>query len=172
MIRDGVTDYLRWAVDAGHTYDAASPILAEVLMRGGESTIVDLCAGGGGLWRTLRGLLSGLGCDARIRLTDRCPNHRAFAQAALASNGAVTGEIRPVDATQVPEDLHGVRTIFSAFHHFEHEAALIAVSIAPQLRCLIPSHCDCNLPALRSHHPRTCGNRHIVPMRCLQSATL
>lgn len=123
VIRDGVTDYLRWAVDAGRAYDAAAPILAEMLMRTNDREIVDLCAGGGGPWRTLRTRLSEHGCDVRVRLTDRYPNHRAFAQAALESDGAVTGEIRPVDATDVPEDLQGVRTIFSAFHHFERDAA-------------------------------------------------
>jgi hypothetical protein len=123
VIRDGVTDYLRWAVDAGRAYDDAAPVLAEILKRASDREIVDLCAGGGGPWRTLRAKLGEHGCDVRVRLTDRYPNHRAFAQAALESDGAVTGEIRPVDATDVPDDLRGVRTIFSAFHHFERDAA-------------------------------------------------
>jgi hypothetical protein len=35
----------------------------------------------------------------------------------------VRGHREPVDATQVPVELRGVRTLFNAFHHFEPPAA-------------------------------------------------
>src|SRR2546422_6427005 len=36
----------------------------------------------------------------------------------------------PVDATQVPGDLHGFRTIFTAFHHFRPAQARAVVADA------------------------------------------
>jgi hypothetical protein len=63
-------------------------------------------------------MLAQVGTPVRVRLTDLQPNMAAFARIALATNGSVTGEVRPVSADAVPADLTGFRTMFSAFHHF------------------------------------------------------
>ena len=63
------------------------------------------------------------GVDASVRLTDRYPNREAFERANRESHGAITSHLAPVDATGVPADLTGFRTMFSAFHHFRPEQA-------------------------------------------------
>lgn len=123
VVRDGVTDYLQHAIDAGRAYAPAAPVLARVLPETGRTTIVDLAAGGGGPWRSLLPALAEQGAEATsVTLTDWRPNASAFARTEAATVGRVRGELTPVDARAVPRSLRGVRTIFSALHHFrEHD---------------------------------------------------
>src|SRR5262249_22233972 len=50
-------------------------------------------------------------------------NREALAHACAESDGALDWLARSVDATRVPEELPGVRTIWNAFHHFPPERA-------------------------------------------------
>jgi hypothetical protein len=117
-VRDGVTDFLQFMADAGRVYDPAAPVLADALRRAGASTVVDLAAGAGGPWRSLLPALGAHGAAPRVRLTDRHPNGAAFARVARDTGAAVTGHPAPVDATALPDELAGFRTIFAALHHF------------------------------------------------------
>jgi hypothetical protein len=63
------------------------------------------------------------GRKVSVTLTDLYPNLPAFAYAAAGSGGAVRGHAEPIDATAVPGDLAGFRTIFNAFHHFPPDVA-------------------------------------------------
>ncbi len=56
-------------------------------------------------------------------ITDLYPNEAAFRHAEARAPGRVTGRRASVDATDVPTDLGGVRTIFNALHHFRPEDA-------------------------------------------------
>src|SRR5690606_10735578 len=81
--------------------------------------IVDLCAGGGGpLLSILEQLERGHGVRVPVVLTDKYPNERAFLRAEAQRPGQVRGLRAPVDATEVPVTLKGVRTLFNALHHF------------------------------------------------------
>jgi hypothetical protein len=117
-IRDGLTDFLRVVIDAGGAYAPAAPLLADLLRRTGSIRIVDLCSGGGGPWRSMVPALAAEGVRPAIRLTDLHPNVAAFATFARELPGVVSGEPRPVDARAVPADLAGLRTLFTALHHF------------------------------------------------------
>jgi hypothetical protein len=123
-IRDGLTDYLAFAIDRGRAYVAAAPVIARALAatrdaRSPEvSVIVDLASGGGGPWRTLVGDLDAIGAPAQVSLTDLRPNTVAFERIARETGGAVDGRSESVRADAVPEDARGFRTMFSAFHHF------------------------------------------------------
>jgi hypothetical protein len=64
-----------------------------------------------------------MGVDVSVCLTDHCPNIEAFERAHLLSNQGITYHREPVDAANVPRDLTGFRTIFTAFHHFRPEQA-------------------------------------------------
>ncbi len=66
-----------------------------------------------------------------MTLTDRFPNAAAFALASRRFPGVVDVRHEPVDAAQVPPDLVGLRTIFSAFHHFPPDVgrAIIADAV-------------------------------------------
>jgi hypothetical protein len=121
-VRDGCVEYLQFMVDAGKVYAPIVPHLAEALRRSAVTQVVDLGAGAGGPWRSLLPALAAVGATPRVRLTDRYPDLQAFARIAQDTAGAVTGDPRPVDAAAVPADLSGLRTIFSALHHFRPDA--------------------------------------------------
>jgi hypothetical protein len=71
------------------------------------------------------------GYPARVRLTDLYPNPRT------TSHPSVVWLAEPVDATRVSLDLAGVRTMFSAFHHFRPNAAKAILGDAFNRRCAI-----------------------------------
>ncbi|MEM6483430.1 MAG: class I SAM-dependent methyltransferase [Pseudomonadota bacterium] len=120
-IRDGVTDFLEFAVVKTPLYDGIAPLLSDSISRSRANRVVDLCSGGGGAWSRLYEtcLPSGL----NVTLTDLYPNQAAFERAATASADRVTGRVESVDATRVDDSLPGFRTLFSSFHHFRPEGA-------------------------------------------------
>lgn len=123
MIRDYATDYLQFAIVVTKAYASAVPLLADALRRTETRRILDLCSGGAGPWVDLLPSLRAAGVDAPIRLTDKYPNREAFERAGRESHGVITGHLESVDATEVPVELGGFRTMFSAFHHFRPEQA-------------------------------------------------
>lgn len=116
-VRDGLTDYLGYMSDAGRVYAPAAPLIADALRQTAACKVVDLGAGGGGPWRSLLPALAQENVAPRVLLTDRFPNRDAFARVARDTDGLVSGDERSIDATGVPADLGGMRTIFSALHH-------------------------------------------------------
>lgn len=121
FLRDLVTEALETIWNANHTYDPIAARLREAVRRSGSDRIVDLCSGGGGPWLGLYDAVAD-GQTLQVCLTDRYPNAQVLARAAGA-NPAVTANAGPVDARCVPRELHGFRTIFSSFHHFDPDAA-------------------------------------------------
>lgn len=122
-VREGVTSYLQFAIEKGRVYAPVIPVLAAALRAHGETAIVDLCAGAGGPWRLLMPALRAEGIMVRVLLTDLYPNADAYALAERESLGAIRGELRPVNARNVPASFTGFRTMFSAFHHFDPHTA-------------------------------------------------
>lgn len=131
VIRNGVTSYLQAAIRFSDTYGPVAPVLSQALQSSGQRQVVDLCAGGGGPWQTLLPALRKTGWDGEVTLTDRFPNLESASQFA----NSVTYHPRSVNALDVPEELHGFRTLFTAFHHFRPEAAkaLLADAAAKQV---------------------------------------
>lgn len=123
VLRDGGTAYLAFAERAsGHGRLMAAP-LERALDATGASHLVDLCSGGGGPAAVMADELARRGREVTVTLTDLYPNRAAFAHLEAESGGAVTARMEPVDATAVPADLRGFRTMFNAFHHFRPEVA-------------------------------------------------
>jgi hypothetical protein len=123
VLRDPATAYLRVGLTlSGHARILAAR-LALAMRAAGETRIVDLCSGGGGPFPVLLDALAEKGIEATATLTDRFPNHHALNEVAAASGGRVRVEPKPVDASHVPRELAGVRTLFNSFHHFRPEAA-------------------------------------------------
>jgi SAM-dependent methyltransferase len=123
ILRDGGTAFLEFAErSSGHGRMLVGP-LERALAATGATAIVDLCSGGGGPAASIADELAKRGHAVTVTLTDRYPNLPAFARAAENSGGRVTGRAEPVDATNVPPQLAGFRTIFNAFHHFPPEQA-------------------------------------------------
>jgi hypothetical protein len=112
-LRDALTDFLQFTINLGGTYDAVVPILRDAIARARATRVVDLCSGAGGPWRTWLGEPRGMapGFAGPVVLTDKYPNR-------LAQSGLLPFHPVPVDATAVPSDLKGFRTLFTSFHHF------------------------------------------------------
>ena len=121
-VRDGVTDYLQFALVTAKPYAVAVPQLAEALKRTGTKRVVDLCSGAAGPWRWLLPALAEQGLDLSVCLTDRYPNLRSLPNTPKG-NPKIHYHPQPVEATQVPPELGGFRTVFTAFHHFRPEQA-------------------------------------------------
>lgn len=117
-LRDMATDYLQMMLHVSNPYAAIAPRLRRALDSAGGGQILDIASGGGGPWARLLPLLGADGARVQVTLSDRYPNLAAFEQAARRFPGALSFRSEPVDATRVPADLTGLRTIFSAFHHF------------------------------------------------------
>lgn len=117
-IRDGATDCLRFVATVGHQYKYVVPLLQAALLATGATQIVDLCAGGGGPWLRLGPMLrTKEGEPMPILLTDLYPHHVGEVGQAAARR-QLHFVATPVDATRLPPNLPGFRTLFTAFHHF------------------------------------------------------
>lgn len=123
ILRDGGTAFLEFAERASGHAKMLVPKLESALRKTKADRVVDLCSGGGGPVRTVADELVRLGHPVTVQMTDRYPNVPAFEHAAAGSEGRVTGLAKSVDATAVPAELTGFRTIFNAFHHFPPELA-------------------------------------------------
>jgi hypothetical protein len=99
-----------------------APLLAGTLKGAGATRIVDLCSGAGRPLLSLIPALSRLGfSDLHVTLTDKYPNLEA--QRNIGETGVVTYLKTSIDATDVPSNLKGFRTLFTSFHHFRPDAA-------------------------------------------------
>jgi hypothetical protein len=82
-----------------------------------------VCSGGGGPWLDLSRKLQPDAQVFKILLTDKYPNLRAFQNVRAASGNHIAFCPDSVDATKVPDELQGFRTMFTSFHHFAPEEA-------------------------------------------------
>ena len=118
LLRDAETSYLATTCRLLPVLQRRWAERISTVLRPGEPVeILDLCSGSGGAIPAIIDELGRLGYDARATLTDLYPNP------ASASHPRVSWLREPVDATRVPLELAGVRTIFSGFHHFRPDAA-------------------------------------------------
>jgi len=129
-IRHGVTDYCRFVTEMSRAFNVVAPLLAGALQRTSARRVLDLGSGAAGPWLQLQPLLRGMGVNLPVCLSDHVPNHEAFERARRLSREAIIYYPKPVDATRVPGDLFGFRTIFSAFHHLRPDQARAALADA------------------------------------------
>jgi hypothetical protein len=116
-VRDAMTGYLHEMFARTRPYHLAAPRLAALLRGSNATRIIDLCSGGGGPWPDLREPLRAAGVDVPVFLTDVHPN--AAAALRLSKDGGIEYLRAPVSVTDVPAELHGARTMFTALHHFD-----------------------------------------------------
>ncbi len=121
-IRDFITDHLRYTSTEPMRREVNAGIaarLAGLLRLTGERRIVDLCSGGGGpIQDIVQALEQREGLTSEVLLTDIYPNRTAFQDIESRTAGRIVGRLAPTSATDVPEALRGVRTMFTAYHHF------------------------------------------------------
>jgi hypothetical protein len=105
---------------------AVAPQVASFLRQTGASQLVDLCAGASGPLAGVLNCLARDGITADAVMTDKFPNLDAFERARCCSNGHLSYVPEPVDATQIPPEIKGARTLFCGLHHF-HPASARAI---------------------------------------------
>ena len=123
LIREGMTDFLRFIFTHGNLYQPIVPLLADALQKANANSLVDLCSGSGGPIEQVAKLLTGQGTTIPITITDKFPNIPAYKLLHQKSGGRIRYIAYPVNAMQVPPAIKGFRTIFSGFHHFSKPAA-------------------------------------------------
>lgn len=122
-VRDGATDCLRFFALVGRQFQGTIEPLETALAATGDRYVVDLCSGSGGPWLGLYKQIVRVDTPPIVILTDLFPNQPAMEQAMRASGGRIQCVVKAVDATSVPPELPGLRTLFTAFHHFDSGAA-------------------------------------------------
>ncbi len=117
--RDLVTDFLSFFFRTFKPYVCVAPLLQQGLRGAATDHVVDLCSGAGAPVLSLLPTLETVdAAPASVTLTDLFPNVPAFRAAINAGGGVVACVETPVDATDVVSGLEGLRTLFTAFHHF------------------------------------------------------
>lgn len=116
LLRNLQTNVIQVIVTRSPAFDSAVPYIDRVLQRVQTNQIVDLCSGASGPWLRIYKKL-GMS-DVHVLLTDKYPNVEMFADLQGRSGGRIVGIAEPVDALNVPPEVSGIRTMFTAFHHF------------------------------------------------------
>ena len=134
--RNLLTDVMSYFAEGFRPYHPAADKLWAAMQACGAGSIVDLCSGAGKSALTVaRELAARHKAAVSVVLTDKFPNEPAFRRAASESPGKVMTISTPVQATEVPGELEGFRTMFTSFHHFkEPEARRILASAVRQRR--------------------------------------
>jgi hypothetical protein len=119
ILRDSLTRM----VDVLHrllkTSDALTEILNKALLATGEKVIIDLGAGSGAvIMRSYNKLSSDhqFG-EVRLVLTDLYPDKQMVDYVSRIGNKQISYHTSPIDASQVPADMAGIRTMIASFHH-------------------------------------------------------
>jgi len=133
-IWDLATDYLYFMETRFALHKPVVPLLRAMLENSRTSCIVDLCSGGGGPVLAIYKALAADASHAHFKLTDKFPNTTAFQRLSSQYTSGIQYIAGPVDATHVPKNLVGLRTMFNAFHHFAPRSARLVLENAVQAR--------------------------------------
>jgi hypothetical protein len=117
-LRNEITDALQCGSEILKAYASVSTLLQRALDATRSRSIVDICSGSGGPWLDLSRKLRSDPSGYSILLTDKFPNVAAIESSKAASANGIHFHPSSVDATKVPPELDGFRTMFSSFHHF------------------------------------------------------
>jgi hypothetical protein len=124
FLRDQFVDGLQMVLEVMETYQPIAQLLRERMQECNSERVVDLCSGSGGPWPSLARHfeLQGAGL-LEVLLTDKYPSTtKLHDRKAWAAKGIHYLE-HSIDATCVPANLQGFRTLFSSFHHLNRDEA-------------------------------------------------
>jgi len=122
VLRDAMTSYLATVYQITPLPKLWAGRLSALMNTDGPTEIVDIGSGSGGPVERVVKELGALGLTACVTLTDLRPN-KGRLQVRLDGASSVRYWPEPVDATRVPGELSGIRTMFASFHHFIPEVA-------------------------------------------------
>ena len=117
-VRNGITDYLQFILKETGMYWPILPYIMRLLQKSNHKTIIDLCSGGGGPIVTMAEGLNAVDKKYQIILTDLYPNTLSFHYHQKSHPEIISYSKDAIDATNVPREMPGVRTLFTSFHHF------------------------------------------------------
>ena len=148
--RSYMTDYLRHVQAQFGLHRLAAEPLAKAMEESESERIVDLCSGSGGPLVPLLEEWADGGRRTQATLTDLYPSAMASEQALCESGDLVSFRAEPVDATAVPEELDGMRTIFNGLHHFrpEQAKAVLADAVRGRRPIAVFEVADRTIPAI------------------------
>jgi hypothetical protein len=112
--RNLMSETLQVSLTFWEVYKPVVPLIKKVMDHMQTRQVIDLCSGGAGPW----GQLVEADWPGSVTLTDKYPNLEAFKQISAQAGSQIKYVADPVDATQIPPHLTGIRTMFTAFHHF------------------------------------------------------
>ncbi len=124
FIRDATTSFLKVLITVLHIYQPAFSKINAIINKTQATQIIDLCSGGGGPIHLLDAYLTKHNNAIPIVLTDKYPNVTAMQLMQAQSKTNIRIATEPVDATNVPKNLKGMRTLFTSFHHFRQPDAV------------------------------------------------
>lgn len=121
VIRKGMVDYLSFFLNKVDYYKQAAPLIKECLYKTQSQQMLDLCSGSGSpAIKAVQHINVSSNKTVSLTLSDKFPN--AEASEHISENGKnVAYHLDPIDALDVPGGYKGVRTMFSALHHFKPE---------------------------------------------------
>lgn len=115
---NGGLEILRTFARLSGLTDDLAELLVDLADRTDTRRIVDLCSGAGGPTPYVLKAAADKGVELEGVLTDLYPDVETLNWAVEKSGGRLRIESNPVDATDVPDHLSGIRTIFNGLHHF------------------------------------------------------
>jgi hypothetical protein len=133
-IRNSMTDLLDFFIRHFRVYDSIVPILHNALKEASAHSILDLCSGGAGAIQRVQQILAQEhDFKVEIILSDLYPNKHAYERLIKLRDSGINYLSSSVDATKVPQNLTGFRTLFTSFHHFDsHDARKILSNAVKQ----------------------------------------
>lgn len=124
-LRDCMTRYIAAIHVALATKEQIANLVARALAHSRERRVLDLCSGGSGPMLEVARFLEtkhGLS-DVSFTLSDLYPNRFQAAYVNGLGNPRLRYALSPIDATHVPEEERGVRTMICSLHHMRPETA-------------------------------------------------
>ncbi len=134
VLRDAMTGYISTVMRKTDMLAPLMPKVIDAARATGVERVIDLCSGGGFPAARMARALAEAGTPLPVHCTDLYPNHAMLAATAEGADGQVTFEPSPVDATAVPPDMRGLRTLFNAFHHLRPAQARAVLADAHRSR--------------------------------------
>jgi hypothetical protein len=129
LFREFQTDGMHFMASKMRIFDPVVPLITKTMRRIETSKIVDMCSGGGGPWFHLYEEIAQTIPDAEITLTDKYPS-ASGRRKAKDYPGSIRYLDESIDATDIPGQLTGMRTIFSGMHHFKPPAVRMILDAA------------------------------------------
>jgi len=117
FLRKIQTNILQTIMLRTKAFDYAIPYIESELLKDNQNTIIDLCSGASGPWLRLINKISIK--NVNLILTDKFPNIEMFKVIKEQSNGKISYIDKPIDVLDISNELSGIKTIFTGFHHFK-----------------------------------------------------